>query len=307
MTIPVGGISLLNLDVGADRPDLARVELHRVVQVVNEMIAKGIIYADGEQSGTGTQRFGMLKVGSESSAPWHSATRAVDIGSLSAIFQTSGGVAGVARNMYTDDDGVTWRYRATGVAQLLYFGTGGEVSIYTAPSAGGAGTVASLSSRLQITNTGVVTFGGGTAWHSGAPNEYANHPVSGYVRVGTGKYMRTTAMSLTNLTFNVLTAIPAPAGAAGLILNVYCAVGASNVVGYRNVRVCAYGDAGGTVDSAYVRAAAREEIAVASGTPICETDTQIIVPVVGGNAYIKWFISNGSSNVAQYAIVGYTV
>jgi len=158
---------LLNLDEGADRPDLARVELHRVVQVVNEMIAKGIIYADGEQSGTGTQRFGLLKVGSESSAPWHSATRAVDVGSLSAIFQTSGGVAGVARNMYTDDDGVTWRYRATGVAQLILMGAAGEVATYTAPSAGGAGTVASVFERQKISATGVVTFNSNIARHDG--------------------------------------------------------------------------------------------------------------------------------------------
>ena len=120
-------------------------------------------------AGSATQAFAasLLKVGPESTAPWSSAIRAVDIGSMSAIFQLSLGQLGLAKNLYTDNDGATWRYRRVGMAQLLWLGPDGEFGVYTAPSAGGAGTAASLSNRLQIANTGVVTFGANTALHTG--------------------------------------------------------------------------------------------------------------------------------------------
>lgn len=167
MAIPAGGLTVANLDTGTDQPDLARTEILAAVQKINEMLAKLPLYADGEQNGTGTQRFDRLKIGSESAAPWSSTTRVVDIGSLCAIFQVSGVGLGIAKNLYTDDNAATWKYRSIGVGQLIWFGGGGEVGTYTAPSAGGAGTAASISSRLQVDNNGAVTFGANTAWHSG--------------------------------------------------------------------------------------------------------------------------------------------
>ena len=168
MAIPTGGLTVANLDAGTDRPDLARTEILAAVQKINEMLAKLPLYADGEQNGTGTQRVGLLKVGPEAAVPWDSATRAVDIGSGSSIFQTSAGSTGIAKNLYTDDDGVSWKYRAVGTAQLIWLGgTGGETSVYNAPSAGGAGTVATITRRLDVSPAGAVTFGANTALHSG--------------------------------------------------------------------------------------------------------------------------------------------
>lgn len=167
MAIPAGGLTVANLDAGTDRPDLARAEILAAVQKINEMLAKLPLYADGEQNGTGTQRVGLLKVGPEAAVPWASATRAVDIGSGSSIFQTSAGSTGIAKNLYTDDDGTTWRYRAVGTAQLIWLSSGGGTSVYNAPSAGGAGTVATITGRLDVSTAGAVTFGANTALHTG--------------------------------------------------------------------------------------------------------------------------------------------
>jgi hypothetical protein len=121
-------------------------------------------------AGSATQAFttSLLKVGPEAVAPWDSVIRAVDIGSGSSIFHTSSGSMAIAKNLYTDDDAVSWKYRAVGPAQLIWLsGPGGETSVYNAPSAGGAGTVATITNRFNVSSTGVVTFGANSALHTG--------------------------------------------------------------------------------------------------------------------------------------------
>lgn len=164
MAIPTGGLTVANLDAGTDRPDLARVELLAGIQKINEILAKLPLYADGEQSGTGTQRVGNLKIGSESMPAWPSEYRVADIGDRAAIIDTSDGRTIVVNNAF--HNGTNWIAKITGPATFITFETNGNVTTSTAPSVA-AGAVLTFTERFAISNTGAVTIGGSLARHNG--------------------------------------------------------------------------------------------------------------------------------------------
>lgn len=386
MPIPTGGLTVANLDQGTDRPDLARVELLAAVNKINEVLAKLPLYADGEQSGTGTQRFGLVKVGTEATPAWPSTWRVVDLGNRTAFFEDPSGNQGIANNAF--NDGTNWIARVTGVATRTQHGADGAVRTFTAPSvsAGAAYTGgAAFVERMSIANTGAVTVAGATAigeggqtltlrpgaadhaylginartadpgarsgyigygvsasttlmianelsggiinlsapggvttsaitgttgTFSGAVNaaslgEFTSHPVSGYVRVGTGIYRRSAIVSYTNLTLNALATVAAPANAKSVILQIFASATSGNAVGVRGVAIQVYSDAGTTISGGYDRATF-EYVATSGTVTIWQDETEVIAPVSGGNVHIKLIGDSAGRSMAAYRIVGYT-
>lgn len=138
-------------------------------------------------------------------------------------------------------------------------------------------------------------------------NEIQTVPAAetGYTYVGGGTYSKN-SISGVNLVYNTLTAIAAPAGAKSLILELDFSVYTDNAIGARGVTVYAYSDTGTTV--AKTRAHyLRETVAAGSLLTLGFHSAYVEVPVVSGNAYIKYALRTGANSMVDYRVVGYKI
>lgn len=216
---------------------------------------------------------------------------AQEIGEYGVIYSRVGGGAHIAHNAELVNG--IWVYRNSTYAQLFNLDGNGDFSFYTAPSGTAGAAITSFAERFSISNTGQVNIG---------------TPASGYTRVGPGIFRRSSIGGEVGLTFNTLTAIPAPAGATGLLLSLKCVARAANAVSQRWAGIIVHSDSGGTATSGIAFCQAFEPIAIAVSTILGTNFTEILAPVVGGNAYVKFYDRDGGNqSIASYYIVGYTV
>ncbi len=104
-----------------------------------------------------------FKVGPEAMPAWPSTWRGVDVGAQNSIVEGSSGVSYIVNNLWYD--GTSWRYRGTTNATIIESALG-RIRFLNAPS-GTADTVATVTERLSVSDTGVVTFNSKIARHDG--------------------------------------------------------------------------------------------------------------------------------------------
>jgi len=184
-------------------------------------------------------------------------------------------------------DGTSWKYEDTSTAARIEFDSFGPVKVYrsidTTRSAGATVTWSSTDLSDPVAETG-------------------------YTRVGRGVYTNDTH-GVTALTHNVNTTVPTPGGATNiraLILNITIQPVGANAIGARYGLVSAYSDAGFAVLSDRVEARTYEFTAIPGTVVIGGQSSEIIVPVVGGGANIKFSArDSGGNTLAYYNIAGY--
>lgn len=181
----------------------------------------------------------------------------------------------------------------------------GGLSVGTAATFGSTVTASGVvyaNGSLSVTGTTNVNTLSASGAVSASQYNVAGHPVAGYAKVGTGIYRRTGGLpAVTNLVANTLTAVPAPAGAVGVIVYLRAVPQAVNALSLKTTNIDYYWDAAGTVAAGVFECGAMENPAMtAQSLGMCSGE--VIVPVVSGNIYMR----NGLSG-SGYVIVGYTI
>jgi hypothetical protein len=97
---------------------------------------------------------GVLGVGTSTPSAWNTAVKALDVGTLTSLYDGSG--FGLTSNAYYSA-GANWTYKTTAVASVLT-SSAGALYYYNAPS-GTAGTTLTLTERFQVSAAGLVGIG----------------------------------------------------------------------------------------------------------------------------------------------------